>query len=99
MSENNGIERGSGNVYEDLGFPDAKERFIKSSIAIAIHQEINSRGLRQKDAAMVMGIKQPDVSNILRGRLDDFSIERLIRLLNAFDLDVELSIVPKAVAS
>lgn len=93
------VEPSCGNVYEDLGLPDAKELFIKSSIAIAIHREIKKRGLKQKEAAALMGIPQPHVSNILHGRLDGFSIERLIRLLEKFDLNFEFSIVPKAVAS
>lgn len=83
------------NVFEDLGLPDAKERLIKSTIATAIHAEIAARGLRQSDAARIMGIKQPDVSNILRGRFDHFSIDRMIRLLETLDLSVELSIVHK----
>ena len=95
MTSDSDFEVSSGNVFEDLGFDDAKELFIKSSIAIAIQREIKSRGLRQVDAARLMGITQPKVSNILRGRLDDFSIERLIRILNAFDLDVQMSIVAK----
>jgi predicted XRE-type DNA-binding protein len=91
------FERGSGNVFEDLGFPDAKELLVKANIALAIQREINARGLRQVDAAKLMGISQPNVSNILRGRLDDYSIDRLIRLLNTLGLDVEMSIVPKMV--
>lgn len=96
MSEKSEFEIGSGNVFEDLGLPNAKELFIKSSIAIAIHREIQARGLKQREAAALMEIPQPHVSNIVRGRLDEFSIERLIRLLNKFDLDVQMSIVPKS---
>lgn len=95
MTSDSDFEVSSGNVFEDLGFDDAKELFIKSSIAIAIQREIKSRGLKQVDAARLMGITQPKVSNILRGRLDDFSIERLIRILHTFDLDVQMSIVAK----
>lgn len=99
MPQESQFEIGSGNVWEDLGFPDAKERFIKSSIAIAIHREIKARCLKQREAAALMGIPQPHVSNIIHGRLDGFSIERLIRLLNTLELDFEFSIVPRAVAS
>lgn len=98
MSKTSEFETGTGNVFEDLSLPNAKELFIKSSIAIAIHQEIKTRGLKQKEAAALMEIPQPHVSNIVRGRLDDYSIERLIRLLNKFDLDVQMSIVPKGTA-
>lgn len=86
---------GSGNVFEDLGLADSKELFIKASIASAIGQAIDERGLKQTEAASLMGIPQSHVSNILRGRLDSFSIERLIRLLNTLDLDVEMSIIPR----
>jgi len=98
MSEPSNFTIGSGNVFEDLALPDAKELLIKSSIAIAIHQEIKARGLKQKEAAVLMEVPQPHVSNIVRGRLDEYSIERLIRLLNKFDLDVQMSIVPKGIA-
>lgn len=96
MSEKTEFEIGSGNVFADLGLPDSNELFIKSSIAITIHREIKARCLKQKEAAALMEIPQPHVSNIMHGRLDGFSIERLIRLLNKFDLDVQMSIVHKS---
>jgi len=99
MTQDSQFEMGSGNVFEDLGLPDSKELFIKSSIAIAIHREIKSRGLKQVEAAQLMGIPQSNVSKILRGQLEKFTIDRLIRLMNRLDLDVEFSIVSKAAAS
>jgi len=96
MNDDQEWTMGSYNVFEDLELPDAKELFMKANLAVAIHREIKARGLKQVEAAKLMGIAQPDVSNILRGRLDEFSIERLIRLLDKLDLEVQMSIAPKA---
>jgi len=85
---------GSGNVFEDLGLPDSRELLIKASIASAISDAIENKGLKQAEAGELMGIPQSHVSNIMRGRLEGFSIERLIRLLNMLDLDVQMSFVP-----
>lgn len=95
MTDESIVTPGGVNIFEDLGFPDAKELLVKANLSAAIQREIKSRGLRQVDAAKIMGIRQPDVSDIIRGRLDDFSIERLIRLLDKLGFDVQMSIVRK----
>ena len=87
------ITPSSGNVFADAGLPDAKELLLKSQIAIAIRQAIAEKGLKQREAAELMEVSQSHVSKIIRGHLDEYSIERLIRFLNALDLDVEMSIV------
>ncbi len=88
------VEESSGNVFADLGLSDPEERLAKADLAIAISREIQSRGLTQVQAAELLGVAQPDVSNLMRGRLSGYSIERLTRLLNTLGQDVEIRIRP-----
>jgi predicted XRE-type DNA-binding protein len=73
---------GSGNVFADLGLPDADDRFAKAELAHEIWALIRSARLTQAQAARRLGVDQPKVSALLRGRLKDFSIERLLRFPN-----------------
>jgi predicted XRE-type DNA-binding protein len=88
------VEESSGNVFADLGLMDPEERMARADLAIAISREIEARGLTQGAAAELLGVAQPDVSNLMRGRLSGYSIERLTRLLNALGQDVEIRIRP-----
>ena len=85
-----GIEASNGNVVEDLGLPHPAERLAKAELAHAIAQVIKERGLTQREAAALMGIDQPKVSHVLRGRLADFSTERLMSFLTGLGRDVEI---------
>jgi predicted XRE-type DNA-binding protein len=85
---------GSGNVFADLGLPDAEELKAKSDLVIEIIQIIEDRGLKQAEAAEIMGIDQPKVSSLVNGKLSGFSMERLYRLLNALGRDVEIVLRP-----
>jgi predicted XRE-type DNA-binding protein len=84
------VEVGSGNVFKDLGLKDADELLAKSQLAAQIMLILEARKLTQMAAAKLLGIAQPKVSLIYRGRLDEFSIERLMRLLNALHRDVRI---------
>lgn len=95
MSEELGYEVGSGNVFADLGLPDAEELKAKSDLAIEIVRIIEDRGLKQAEAAEIMGVDQPKVSALVNGKLDGFSMERLYRFLNALGRDVEIVVTPK----
>lgn len=88
------IEESSGNIFADLGLPNPEERLAKADLSIAIEREIRARGLTQKQAAELLGITQPDVSEIVRGRLSGWSIERLSRLLTRLGQDVEITVRP-----
>jgi predicted XRE-type DNA-binding protein len=88
------VERGSGNPFADLGLPNADERLVKAKLAFQIAQAIEASGLSQTAAAERLGIDQPKVSNIVRGRLAGFSIDRLFRLLNELGRDVSISVTP-----
>jgi predicted XRE-type DNA-binding protein len=89
------ITRGTGNVFADLGYPDASERHAKLRLAYALNQVIERRGLTQIAAAKTLGLAQPKVSALRNYKLAGFSVERLMILLTAFDQDVEIVIKPK----
>jgi predicted XRE-type DNA-binding protein len=84
------VTRGIENVYEDLGFENPAEELAKAQLAMMIDQVIEERGLTQQAAATLMGIDQPKVSHILRGRLGGFSTQRLMEFLTALGRDVEI---------
>ena len=94
MSEDIKVTRSSGNVFADLGLPDADHLLAKADLAIEISSIIEDRGLTQAEAAEIMGVDQPKVSALVRGRLDGFSTERLYRFLNALGRDVEIVVSP-----
>lgn len=85
----------SGNVFEDLGLPQSDELIAKAALANQIASIVTHRHLTQAEAAQVLGTRQPKVSDLLAGRLDGFSMERLIRFLNALDRDVQIVVSPK----
>ena len=89
---NERITRGTENVFADLGFPDATERQAKLRLAYALNQFLDGRKLSQAEAAKVLGVTQPKVSALRNYKLSGFSVERLMNLLTALDLDVEIVI-------
>jgi predicted XRE-type DNA-binding protein len=94
MNESMKVHKGSGNVFADLGLPNADELLIKAELAHQISELIEARQLTQIAAAKLLGIDQPKVSALIRGKLSGFSIERLFRFLNALGSNVEIHIVP-----
>lgn len=88
------VTRGSSNVFADLGLPNPEERLAKAQLAHAISRVIKERGLTQREAATLMGIDQPKVSHVLRGRLADFSTERLMGFLTGLGRDIEIVVKP-----
>jgi predicted XRE-type DNA-binding protein len=91
----NEVHDSSGNVFEDMGMPDADERLAKAELARVVRSAIRNRGLSQTEAASVLGVKQPDISDLQRGKLARFSRERLERFLNALDLEVRIQVGPR----
>jgi len=89
------ITRGSGNVFADLGYPDAEERQTKLRLAHAINSVIGERQLTQSAAAARLGVSQPKISALANYRLEGFSVERLMGFLTALDRDVEIVIRKK----
>jgi len=90
----NEITQGSLNVFADLGFPDADDRQAKTRLAMEINAILKQRGLKQSQAAALLGVPQPKVSALVNYRLDGFSLERLMSFLTALDQDVEILIRP-----
>jgi predicted XRE-type DNA-binding protein len=86
------VTRGTGNVFADLGFPDAAERQAKLRLAYALNQVLEEQKLSQADAAKVLQVTQPKVSALRNYKLAGFSVERLMNLLTALDQDVEIVI-------
>ena len=87
-------EIGSGNIFADLGLPNAEEHQLKAALVVQLGRLIKERKLSQIDAAKLLGVKQPDLSKILRGHYRGYSVARLMRMLTAFDQDVEISVKP-----
>ncbi|MDE2757746.1 MAG: helix-turn-helix transcriptional regulator [Acidobacteriota bacterium] len=86
------IERGSANVFADLGLPDPDTHLLKAELVTRIDKIIRQRGLKQVEAAKLLGLSQPDVSRLLRGNFREYSMERLLRLLTALGRDVDIII-------
>jgi len=77
------VTRSTGNVFRDLGFPpdEAEHLKVRSDLMLNLQKAIAARGLKQGDAAKLLGVTQPRVSDLMRGRIDLFSIDTLIDML------------------
>lgn len=98
MKKNQTVIRGSGNIFADLGLPDADEHMLKARVVIFIGRLIAAQHLTQRVAAARIGIAQPDVSKLLRGRFEGFSLERLLGFARALGSDVEIKVKSPAPA-
>jgi predicted XRE-type DNA-binding protein len=85
----------SGNVFADMGLPDADELDTKVRLGAAICRIVERRKLTQIEVAAALGINQPKVSALLHYKLEGFSVERLMRFLTALGHDVEIVIRPR----
>lgn len=82
----------SGNVFADLGLPNPEEALAKAELAHKITVLIRERGLTQAKAAKLLGVDQPKVSALIRGRLTGFSLERLMRFLLLLGQDIKITV-------
>jgi len=89
-----GYEIGSRNVFKDIGVPNAEEHLVKAQLVSKIDTIMRKRGMKQIDAAELFGVRQPDISKMLRGQFRQFSVERLLRFLVALNQDVEIVVKP-----
>jgi predicted XRE-type DNA-binding protein len=89
-----GYETGSRNVFQDIGVPNAEEHLVKAQLVFKIDTILKRRGMKQADAAELLGVRQPDISKMLRGEFRQFSVERLLRFLVALNQDVEIVVKP-----
>ena len=90
------VETGSGNVFADLGLPDADNLKIKSGLALEITRAIRRLRLTQEEAGRRMGIPQPKVSTLLRGDFSNLSERKLMDCLNRLGYDIEITVKPAA---
>ena len=88
------VRRSSGNVYADLGLPDAERLKIKTGLVVEIRKAIRRLGLTQQDAAKRMGITQPKVSDMMRGDFSNLSERKLMDCLNRLGYDIEIKVKP-----
>jgi predicted XRE-type DNA-binding protein len=90
------VTRGSGNVFADLGFRDAEELQLKAALTRQIANRIKEFELTQVQAGRRLGISQPDVSKLMHGRYTGYTVDRLIAILNALEVDIEIVIRPRS---
>jgi predicted XRE-type DNA-binding protein len=88
------IEESSGNVFADLGLPNPEERLAKALLSRAITNAVKARGLTQAQAALILGTTQPKVSDLVRGNLGSFTMDRLFRYLTALSMDIHIAVTP-----
>jgi len=93
MTETMEVHSSSGNVFADLGLPNPDELLIKADLAHQIGELISARQLTQLEAAELLGVEPSEVSALIRGKLSNFSTERLFRFLNALGSTVEIRII------
>jgi predicted XRE-type DNA-binding protein len=86
--------KGSGNIFADLGLPNAEEHQLKAALVIQLKRLMAEREITQTEAAKLVEMKQPDLSKLLRGHFKLVSVEKLLRMLTAFDQDVEITVKP-----
>ena len=88
------VQRSSGNVYADLGLPDAEKLKIKTGLVIEIRKAMRRLDLTQQAAAKRMGITQPKVSDMMRGEFTNLSERKLMDCLNRLGYDIEIKVKP-----
>jgi predicted XRE-type DNA-binding protein len=82
------------NIFKDIGVPNAEEHWVKAQLVFKIDTILKKRGLKQVKAAALFGVRQPDISKMLRGEFRQFSVERLLRFLVSLDQDVAIVVKP-----
>ena len=87
-------ETTGGNVFADLGLPRPEQELLKAGLALQIYRIIKARRVTQTQAGEILGIRQPQVSLLMRNRSGNFSVERLMDFLTALGHDVEVRVTP-----
>jgi predicted XRE-type DNA-binding protein len=89
------VKISSGNIFADIGLPNPEEHLLKAQLVVKITSLMKQRKLKQREAAELFSMTQPDVSKMLRGHFHQFSVERLMRFLVALDQNVEIVVRPR----
>lgn len=94
MTENLNLERGSGNVFLDVGFPadEAQNLSLRSELMSRIERYVRSSGVTQKECAARMGVTQPRLNDLLRGKIDKFCLDALVNMLDHAGMRVEMKV-------
>lgn len=98
IDEKEKIVRGSGNIFADLGLPDAQNRKLKAQMAMHISRLMKQKGMTQAQLGALVGLDQPKVSKMLRGQLGEFSVERLFGVVNRLGRNIEVRVLETEVA-
>ena len=94
MTERMKMERGSGNVFRDIGFsPDeAQNLVLRSELMTRVERFVKRSGMTQTEAARALGVTQPRLNDLLRGKIDKFSLDALVNMLGHAGMRVELTV-------
>src|SRR6516162_7529431 len=87
-------EEGSGNVFADLGLPDADGRQSRAKLGFHVYELLKDRQLKQREIAALLGIKQPEVSHLMNGHFSRFTTDMLLDFLKRLDRKVTIEISP-----
>jgi predicted XRE-type DNA-binding protein len=87
-------EAGSGNVFADLGLPDGDERLARSKLGFHVFKLLADKGLTQREMAALLGIRQPEVSDLMNGHFNRFTTDKLLGFLKRLDRKVTIQISP-----
>ena len=87
----------SGNVFTDLGFDkeEAANLLIRSELIIELSDLIKKSGLKQNEMAKLLGVKQPDISAIMKRKIEKFTIDRLVNFLTCLNQEVMVKTKPR----
>ncbi len=88
-------EEGSGNVFADLGLPDADELFTRAQIGFVVNEILKEKNLKQREMAQLLGISQPEVSHLMNAHFDRFTTDKLFDFLKRLDRKVTIAISPR----
>jgi predicted XRE-type DNA-binding protein len=88
------VTEGSGNVFADLGLPNPEQELLKAQLTLQIYSILKSSGMTQVEIARILGVRQPQVSLLMRNRTGNFSVGRLMEFLTALRQDVEITVRP-----
>ncbi len=88
------VTQGSGNVFADLGLPNPEQELVKAQLTLQIYTILKDSGMKQVEIAQVLGVRQPQVSLLMRNRAGNFSVGRLMEFLTALRRDVEITVRP-----
>ena len=94
MSNQINVEEGSDNIFKDLGFPDdvAMDELLKAQLGVEILRILKEHKLTQTESAMLLGVKQTEISRLNDAKLSDYSVERLLRFLECLNCEVSIHI-------